>query len=628
MFNTIFTKLNALPVNDIMIDVAADYVSDIVPIITSQVASGKTMLLPAACAMAMQSVSDDDVIYVLQPTKFLASNASDNLIKILDSDPDRRIGYLNGIRTGTDNRFGDNTRLVFTTVGYALASGIVATKKNFIIDEAHELSLDLSITKAVLHNRMKTESDIRLMIMSATLNLEEEEVYWGTVRKTEHYTTEGSAFPLTMYHRPSFGLDDAVLELITSGHRGILVFVSGTVEIDKAITDIKYRLAANNIADYSISGIHGRSDRSAVKEASADPTRTIKILVGTNVLESGISLPWVDSGVSSGNGKVMHIRNHMHTLVEEPLVAWRVIQQAGRTCRFQPGTFYLCHMKSIEQRPKMQVPDIKRLPLTDLVMYCAKNHLIIKNLEFPFSERPDQKDLIRAVYTLETLGLITELSSGELMFTDDGELVKDAPLSPIGMAMYAEALKRNIVPLALPLITFFEIGDVVHNLREGYKRTYCRKSDPINGLCCVAETLMQFRNCRNRREELAICEERNISYRKLMEFRLLLTNLQKALDTKIDAAAYYVTPNTSDAFNSDIVPQLTPLIARGFATQIHEINYRGIRLPEGLATQSDTSVVDLYDGNSTHQCVCTLRRIVPRRGGAAFTLFENVTIID
>lgn len=628
MFNTIFTKLNALPVNDIMVDVAADYVSDIVPIITSQVASGKTMLLPAACAMAMQTRNEDDVIYVLQPTKFLASNASDNLIKILEGDSNRRIGYLSGIRTGSDNRFGPNTRLVFTTVGYALAAGIVATKKNFIIDEAHELSLDLSITKAVLHHRMKTESDIRLMIMSATLNLEEEEVYWGTVRKTEHYTTEGSAFPLTMHHRPASGLDDAVLELITSGHRGILVFVSGTAEIDKAILDINYRLTLNNITDYSISGIHGRSDRSAVREASNDPTHSIKILVGTNVLESGISLPWVDSGVSSGNGKVMHIKNHMQILVEEPLAAWRITQQSGRTCRFQPGTFYLCHRLSIEQRPTMQIPDIKRLPLTDLVMYCAKNHLIIKNLEFPFSERPDPKDLVRAVYTLETLDLVTALKSGELMFTDDGERIRDVPLSPSGMAMYAEALKRNIVPLALPLIAFMEIGDVVHDLRKGYTRAYCRRSDPINALCCVAEALMQFRNCRNRREELAICEERNISYRKLTEFRLLLTNLQKTLDTKIDASAYYVTPNTIDAFDSDIVPQLIPLIARGFATQIHETNYGGIRLPEGLATQSDTSIADFHDGNTIHQCVCTLRHIVPKRGGRPFTVFENVTIID
>ena len=640
MFSTVFSKLTSLSVNSIMVDVAADFVTKKIPVITSKVASGKTMLVPAACSMALNTVGDNSPIYVLQPTRTLANNASDNLIEILDGDPNGYIGYLSSARADEQSRCGPNARLIFTTVGYAVSSGIILTEKNFILDEAHELSIELSIAKAMLHRRLATGEDIRLAVMSATLNLNNEMKYMNKVLPATHYTTDGSAYPLEMLHRPAFTLEEAILEQIEDFDRtGILVFVSGVPEIEKAINDITTKLSATYSGQFEIYPVHGKSTQEERRQAGAAPTKPIKIVVGTNVIESGISWSWVNGGVSSGMGKIMTVSGNVHRLVEQDLPQWRVTQQGGRCCRFMSGVFTLCSPVAYDKRETMHVPDIRRLPLTELVMTCAKNNIPLSELVFSDDENPDPAAIRQAIEELENLDLITVLPNKELQLTADGVTGQNLPLSYRSIAMYCQAkmlsdrYNDDIVALVLPLIAYLETGDVRHKFNQPYERTYCRVSDPINAVCNIAYVIKQFSNCRNWREEIDVCAENNINHKRLNEFRKVLTELKRQLDCNCNSYAYLITPDNMEDFNNEIVPVLMTVLQHGLRNETYPVYRRMIsidKIVDGdlyrFATPSNSSSVMLYGMNDTARVAGDLRLVTSKTTGRKSMFIDNMSI--
>jgi HrpA-like RNA helicase len=537
MFDSLFKKLEHLPVSTICDQVAEYFTNQMIPVVTSEVASGKTMLIPAACARALADDPIDNVVYVLQPTRFLSNNAAEALWTLLGDERDL-VGVKNSSRSDDDSTLHPNNRLVFTTVGYALSSGILASKHNFILDEAHETSIDLSLAKAYLHARLERGDQINLAELSATIDVANELTYWGD--NAIPFTTKGTAFPVEFLHRPAFTLEAAVSELITQHQRkGILVFVSGVEEIEDAVDNISRQLFHDNV-DFEIETVHGNSSGMQRRAASKDRESGVKILVGTNVLESGVSLSWVDGGVSSGDTKVMYARGNVRRLHKENLPSWRIHQQMGRVARFSPGVFILAAKDTLESRPQMAEPDIVRLPLTELVMNCTRYPDIhVRQLKFTPREQPEEGAITSAVDTLVSYGLIRENDEGAIELTADGFMVQELPLSYRAAAALCQAVKLHMVAEMLPLIAAIDMGDMRQDYRIGMYASDWRTSDIVSQVMVIAQKIYSVdKNGYNRKKIMVAADAFNVSSKKYFEYKALVQDLERKTNTRAKWECY------------------------------------------------------------------------------------------
>lgn len=630
MFSSLFEKLNHLPVSAIAEDIAEHFSLQSIPVVTSDVASGKTMLIPAYCALKLQQDSLDQVVYVLEPTRFLANNAAKALRKLLGKEGENLIGCINSNRSDNSSILHADNRIIFTTVGYALSAGIVANKNNFILDEAHETSIDLSLTKAYLYHRRKSGDLINVAVLSATIDITNEMEYWGDA--AVHFTTSGSAFPVEFLHRPAFSLAEAVTTLVEDHNRkGVLVFVSGIEEINDAVLSISTKLLTHGI-DFEIEMIHGNSSGDEQNRASRDPRRDVKILVGTNVLESGVSLTWVDSGVSSGDTKVMHVNGNVRKLQKEELPRWRINQQCGRTGRFEPGVFILAHPTPLDRRPDMSPPDIVRLPLTELVMHCtAFPDIHIRDLQFTKREQPKEKALDRAISTLVEYGLIEHHTDGRVTLTAEGEMIQPLPLSYRAGAAYCEARRLKCEAQMLPLIVLLDIGDLRHDYRDPMHGGGNEKSDLLYQLNTIVQYFSNWRNIPwKERQEYAA--HYNVSFKRLQEFDLLLSDLEKKTGIRSDFSMYAgeVSEEQKKRFNK----LFKQVIFRAMILEIYPYNgmfghckipvteQDGAMFTSATPTKTTNYRVDFPDREI--MCAGNIRIISPKRG-SPFAILESIT---
>lgn len=597
MFGNLFEKLKHLPVVTIADKVADYFGSQMIPIVTSEVASGKTMLIPAACAMRLADDPVDSVVYVLEPTRFLANNAAESLRSLLGREGESLIGCINSNRSDDESILHPNNRIIFTTVGYALSSGLLKSRHNFILDEAHETSIDLSLVKAYLHHRLEQGDNINVAIMSATIDIANELTYWGD--DATQFSTPGSAYPVEILHRPADPLEECVLDLIQAHDRkGILVFVSGVEEIENAVEMISNRLDFHQI-DYEIASVHGNSSGDERRLASSLPKATIKVTVGTNVLESGISLPWVDAGVSSGDTKVMHAKGNVRRLVKEDLPRWRIHQQAGRVGRFGPGVFILAHTKPLEHRPDMAQPDIVRLPLTELVMHCTNfPDIHIHDLKFSPSEQPVPSEVDRAIASLVDYGLVEE-KDGRVVLTREGQLIRPLPVSYRAAAAICEAHKINKLAEMLPLIVAMDIGDLRHDYRTPMGGAVWDTSDLVQQTMTIARYLVYNTRDLTRRDMMYIGEEHNISLKKYNEFMLLLRDLEKKTQCRAKWSAYLDSTDTSAREHFDFLTKW--IIFRGMSQETYPFRsiLRSVRIP---TTEQSGQIFISAETSSTTRC--------------------------
>ena len=169
MFEALYNdKLKDLPVNEIS-DAVMDSVDNNVTIISSPTGSGKTLTIPAKLA---DKIPDNERVVVLVPRKFLAINAAETVSELSGGTLGEEVGYAVGTQGGDEPLFSKNSKIIFATYGYAISSGMIFYEKNIVLDEVHEASMDMSIAKALLHYRKKQGDALRLIEMSATINLE------------------------------------------------------------------------------------------------------------------------------------------------------------------------------------------------------------------------------------------------------------------------------------------------------------------------------------------------------------------------------------------------------------------------------------------------------------------------
>jgi ATP-dependent helicase HrpB len=363
-----------LPIDDVLDDVVSALAGGSVAILRAPPGAGKTTRLPLVLLRA-QWLRDRRII-LLEPRRLAARAAAARMAASLGEPVGRTVGH----RMRMDTRVSADTRIEVVTEGVLTRMlqhdpslegvGLV------IFDEFHERSIHADVGLALtLHARMLFRPDLRLLIMSATLDTARiSEVLNGPAV----ITSEGRQWPVDTHYldRPVDGfVDDATAAMALRNlgmHDGdILVFLPGAAEIRRAEAFLRGRVDP----DVDVFGLFGQLPQAIQDRAIApSPTGRRKIVLATSIAQTSLTIEGIRVVVDSGLMRVPRFspRTGMTRLETVRVSRATAEQRRGRAGRTAAGVCYRMWTKAEDAGlVPHDAPEILQADLTPLALDLA-----------------------------------------------------------------------------------------------------------------------------------------------------------------------------------------------------------------------------------------------------------------
>ncbi|RHN67118.1 putative RNA helicase [Medicago truncatula] len=383
------------------------------------------------------------MIACTQPRRVAAMSVSRRVAEEMDVSIGEEVGY--------SIRFEDcssaKTVLKFLTDGMllreAMTDPLLERYKVIILDEAHERTLATDVLFGLLKEVLKNRPDLKLVVMSATLEAEKFKSYFlgaplMKVRGRLHpvkifYTKE----PETDYLEAAIWTAVQIHTLEPAGD--VLVFLTGEEEIEDACRKISNEVAirGDTVGPVKVVPLYSTlppAMQHRIFEPAPPPVREgglpgRKILVSTNIAETSLTINGIVYVVDPGlaKQKVYNPRARVESLLVSPISKASAVQRSGRAGRTQPGKcFRLYTERSFNNDLQPQTyPEILRSNLANTVLTLKK--LGIDDLvHFDFMDPPAPETLMRALEVLNYLGAMDD--EGNL--TKLGKIMSEFPLDP------------------------------------------------------------------------------------------------------------------------------------------------------------------------------------------------------
>ncbi|KAG0346255.1 hypothetical protein BG004_002057 [Podila humilis] len=153
----------------------------------------------------------------------------------------------------------------------------------------------------------------------------------------------------------------------------ILIFLPGMPEIRKLYDIIKVNRRFGDETQFSIWPLHSSVSSEKQSQVFDVPPRGIrKIVLATNIAETGITIPDVTIVIDTGKSKQIKFdeKKRLTTLQERFIARSNARQRRGRAGRVQEGVcFHMFSKTTFEERmPEYQMPEIMRMPLEELCL--------------------------------------------------------------------------------------------------------------------------------------------------------------------------------------------------------------------------------------------------------------------
>ena len=164
------------------------------------------------------------------------------------------LGDLVGYAVRFDEKYSKSTKLKYVTDGMLLRECIIDPRLSkyevIVLDEAHERSLNSDTLLALVKNLMTTRKDLKLIVMSATLDIPKFSTYFNTKNVI---MIKGRSFPIEIYNvlEQQKSYVDSALSTILQIHLNeeeqyesgdILVFLPGQEDIEDLIELLNQKL--------------------------------------------------------------------------------------------------------------------------------------------------------------------------------------------------------------------------------------------------------------------------------------------------------------------------------------------------------------------------------------------------
>ncbi|KAK6803917.1 hypothetical protein RDI58_001701 [Solanum bulbocastanum] len=416
-------------------------------ILVGETGSGKTTQIPQFVLDAVEVETADKrrkyMIGCTQPRRVAAMSVSRRVAEEMDVVIGEEVGYSIRFEDCTSAR----TVLKYLTDGMllreAMADPLLERYKVIILDEAHERTLATDVLFGLLKEVLKNRPDLKLVVMSATL---EAEKFQGYFFGAPLMKVPGRLHPVEIFYTqdPERDYLEAAIRTVVQIHTceppgDILVFLTGEEEIEDACRKITKEIG--NMGD-QVGPVKAVPLYSTLPPAmqqkifepapppvveGGPPGR--KIVVSTNIAETSLTIDGIVYVIDPGfaKQKVYNPRVRVESLLVSPISKASAHQRSGRAGRTQPGKcFRLYTEKSFHNDLQPQTyPEILRSNLANTVLTLKK--LGIDDLvHFDFMDPPAPETLMRALEVLNYLGALDD--DGNM--TRLGEIMSEFPLDP------------------------------------------------------------------------------------------------------------------------------------------------------------------------------------------------------
>ncbi|HUS28849.1 MAG TPA: ATP-dependent RNA helicase HrpA [Kofleriaceae bacterium] len=398
-----------------------------VVIVAGETGSGKTTQLPKICLAMGRGI--DARIGCTQPRRIAATSVAARVAQELDT----QLGAVVGYKIRFSDKLGQSSRVKFMTDGILLAEiqsdPLLRQYDTLIIDEAHERSLNIDFLLGFLKQLLPRRRDLRVVISSATLEIERFQKFFGGAPVVE---VSGRTYPVDVLYRPPTEDEADLAELVANAvneiaemdpHGDVLVFLPGEREIREAMGELEQRALPHT----ELLPLYGRL-------AAADQQRVFsrgtgrRVVLATNVAETSLTIPGIVYVVDSGVARINRYepRSGVSQLLVEDVSRASADQRKGRCGRTQNGICVrLYDEKNYLARDAYTDPEIKRVSLAGVILRM-KSLRLGDISAFPFLDPPDKRAINDGYRVLEELGAIDE----EYNLTQIGVQLSKLPLDP------------------------------------------------------------------------------------------------------------------------------------------------------------------------------------------------------
>ena len=446
-------------------------------IIMGETGCGKTTQVPKIiyenCSM------DNKMICITQPRRIAAISISERVAEEMNT----KIGDIVGYSVRFREKMSNKTKIKFVTDGMLVRECILdknlSKYKYIILDEIHERSVNSDILMMICKDLIinKKRKDLKLIIMSATLNPKKYMEYFNTNTLLK---VEGRKFPVRVYNisdeennNKSLVKDDyydliskyidrclnCILQIILSEEEenkygNILVFLPGQEDIEdlqelllNKKEEIKAEFPEKKI-EFKILPLFGSLPSNQqmkiflpLKNKYGKNIR--KIILSTNIAETSLTIKNIKFIIDSGFYKMrkFYPKLNIDTLTITPISKNSALQRAGRTGREAPGDCYRLYTQNeYNNFIENSEPEIQRINLRNISLQLFSiGYSNFNNIDF--IDKPPIENFNNAYEDLIALGALENEENHKI--TDLGKKMSILPMDPIYSIILINSLSNE-----------------------------------------------------------------------------------------------------------------------------------------------------------------------------------------
>jgi ATP-dependent helicase HrpB len=423
------TPAPALPVDAILGELGAALQTVGSAVLQAPPGAGKTTRVPLAL-LGLPWLAQGRIL-MLEPRRLATRAAARRMAATLGESVGQTVGY----RVRQDTRVGPRTRVEVVTEG--VLTRLVQSDPALegiglvIFDEFHERSIHAALGLALtLHSRVLLRPDLRVLVMSATLDSAPIAALLGGAPVV---TSEGRIHPVDTRHRPprvGSRPESAVAAVVREAmaeHAGdVLVFLPGVGEIRRAERTLR---ESNLSPDVDLLRLHGNLPAEAQDRViGPSPPGRRKVVLATSIAETSLTIEGIRVVVDSGLARVPRYspRTGMTRLATVRVSLASAEQRRGRAARLGPGFCYRLWPPAEDRTliPRA-TPEILEADLASLALELAAAGVIDPG-GLAWLDPPPSAALAEARVLLTELGALDR----DQVITPRGRSIAGLPLHP------------------------------------------------------------------------------------------------------------------------------------------------------------------------------------------------------
>jgi phosphoribosylformylglycinamidine (FGAM) synthase PurS component len=449
-----------------------------VTLVKAGTGTGKTVITPK---IALQAFNFQKKVICAVPKQVLTESSAEFASECLDVNVGDQVGYFYMGR----NKTSATSKLIFTTPG-SLKSVITRNEDDpylseydcVILDEIHERSVQTDQLLLMMKTILEKRPEFRLILMSATMNLELFNKYYTSSKITcGEIIVEGISFNVDIFYEKKQVKDirgetiNKIVHILKTTQSGdILVFVKtggdgkmlcqGLEQATKSLNGINpycVKLEAKSTPEEKK---YARNEFAYKSHPDSDPSHpyTRKVVMATNVIESGITVDGIIYVIDNGSSMEASFfpKQNARSLVDSRISKAAAAQRKGRAGRTTNGFCYRMYTEEeFNKFHEYPVPDIQKTDITSdmldiyLLDYVKNNGDMRKFLNNLISP-PSEDFIISSLNKLYGLGAISSLDNNGV-------------ITPLGQAISKfRAIEVNFAKSILASYEYFCKDDVIN----------------------------------------------------------------------------------------------------------------------------------------------------------------------